>query len=116
MSASLSDDSAAAPCGGWRRSLGIAAAVRDPAVAIGVVLGLLYLFPIIAAVAAGPHWQRHLAQIGPMSARLEIQATRNLHSLPIGPWAGLGVLAARAATALLAGGLLLRFRDSGGQP
>jgi hypothetical protein len=36
----------------------------------------------------------------------------NLHSLPISPWAGLGVLAAWAAAALLAGGLLLRFRDT----
>ena len=31
-------------------SLGVATAVRDSAAAIGVVLGLLYLFPIIAAV------------------------------------------------------------------
>ena len=31
--------------------------------------------------------------------------------LPIGPWAGLGILAAWAAAALLAGGLLLRLRD-----
>jgi ABC-2 type transport system permease protein len=28
------------------------------------------------------------------------------------PWEGLGVLAAWAAAALLAGGLLLRFRDA----
>jgi ABC-2 type transport system permease protein len=93
-------------------ALGVAAAVRDTAVAIGTVLGLLYLFPIIAAVAASPHWQRHLQQIGPMTAGLEIQATRNLHSLPISPWAGLGVLAAWAAAALLAGGLRFRFRDA----
>ena len=32
-------------------SLGIATAVRDAAVAIGVVLGLLYLFPILIQVA-----------------------------------------------------------------
>ena len=31
-------------------SLGVAAAVRDSAAAIGLVLGLLYLFPIAAAV------------------------------------------------------------------
>jgi ABC-2 type transport system permease protein len=93
-------------------ALGVAAAVRDTAVAIGTVFGLLYLFPIVAAVAASPHWQRHLQQIGPMTAGLEIQATRNLHSLPIGPWAGLGVLAAWAVAAVLAGGLLLRLRDA----
>jgi ABC-2 type transport system permease protein len=93
-------------------SLGVATAVRDSATAIGVVLGLLYLFPIIAQVVTDPHWQRHLQQIGPMTAGLAIQATIDLRSLPIGPWAGLGVLAAWAAAALLAGGLLLRLRDA----
>jgi ABC-2 type transport system permease protein len=93
-------------------SLGVATAMRDSATAIGVVLGLLYLFPIIAAVVAEPHWKRHLQQLAPMTAGLAIQATIDLRSLPIGPWAGLGVLAAWAAAALLAGGLLLRLRDA----
>jgi ABC-2 type transport system permease protein len=91
--------------------LGVAAAVRDSAAAVGVVLGLLYLFPILGLVA-GPGWQRHLQQVGPMSAGLEIQASADLDHLPIGPWAGLGVLAAWAAAALLAGGLALRLRDA----
>jgi ABC-2 type transport system permease protein len=90
-------------------SLGTAAAVRDPAAAIGVVLGLLYLFPIAAAAVSGPHWHRLLEQVAPMSAGLAIQATTGLRSLPIGPWAGLGVLAAWAFAALLAGGLRLAF-------
>jgi ABC-2 type transport system permease protein len=93
-------------------SLGAATAVRDSAAAIGVVLGLLYLFPIIAQAVTDPDWRRHLQQLGPMTAGLAIQATTNLHSLPISPWAGLGVLAAWAAAALLAGGLLLRLRDA----
>ena len=93
-------------------SLGVAAAVRDSAVAIGVVLALLYLFPIISSVVSNPHWHRHLDQLSPMTAGLYIQATTNLRSLPLTPWQGLGVLAAWAAGALLAGGLLLRFRDA----
>ena len=93
-------------------SLGTAAAVREPAAAIGIVLGLLYLFPIVAAVVSDPYVQRHLQQIAPMTAGLEIQATTGLRSLPIGPWPGLGVLAAWAAAALLAGGLVLRLRDA----
>jgi ABC-2 type transport system permease protein len=93
-------------------SLGAATAVRDPATAIGVVLGLLYLFPIITQAVTDPHWQRHLEQIGPMTAGLAIQATTNLRSLPISPWAGLGILASWASAALLAGGLLLRLRDA----
>jgi ABC-2 type transport system permease protein len=47
-----------------------------------------------------------------MQAGLAIEATTGLRSLPIGPWAGLGVLAAWAAAALLGGGLMLRWRDA----
>jgi ABC-2 type transport system permease protein len=90
--------------------LGAATAVRDSGAAIGLVLGLLYVFPI-AAQASEPHWRRHLEQIGPMPAGLAIQATANLRDLPISPWAGLGVLGAWAVAALLAGWLLLRLRD-----
>jgi len=93
-------------------SLGAATAVRDSAVAIGIVLGLLYLFPIVAGVVSDQYVQRHLQQIAPMTAGLDIQATVGLRNLPLSPWAGLGVLAAWAAGALLIGGLLLRLRDA----
>ncbi|WP_329244388.1 ABC transporter permease [Actinoallomurus sp. NBC_01490] len=92
--------------------LGVATAVRDSAAAGGSVLGLLYLFPIVGHVVADAHWQRRLWQISPMDAGLAIQATTDLRSLPLGPWAGLGVLAAWSAAALLCGGLLLRLRDA----
>jgi ABC-2 type transport system permease protein len=93
-------------------SLGIATALRDSATSIGMALGLLYLFPILSQTIGNPRWQRLLQQIGPMSSGLAIQATTDLRSLPISPWAGLGVLAAWAAAALLAGGLVLRMRDA----
>jgi ABC-2 type transport system permease protein len=93
-------------------SLGIATAVRESATAIGTVLGLLYLFPIIAHLVNDPTLQRHLDQIAPMTAGLAIQSTTNLHKLPITPWGGLAVLAAWATAALLAGGLLFRLRDA----
>jgi ABC-2 type transport system permease protein len=93
-------------------SLGVATIARDSAVAIGTVLGLLYLFPIVISVVNDPHWQRHLEQIGPMNAGLAIQATTGLASLPLGPWTGLGVLAAWAVGALLAGAALLTLRDT----
>jgi ABC-2 type transport system permease protein len=92
-------------------ALGVATAVRDSAVSIGLVLGLLYLFPVIAS-ALNPHWSRQLRQIGPMSAGLSIQATADLRALPLTPWQGLGVLALWAAGALIAGGLVLRLRDA----
>jgi ABC-2 type transport system permease protein len=92
--------------------LGVATAVRNSATAVGIVLGLLYAFPIIAQAVSDPDWRRHLQQIGPMTAGLAVQATTGLGSLPIGPWAGLGVLAAWAGAALLTGGLLLERRDA----
>jgi ABC-2 type transport system permease protein len=92
--------------------LGVAAAVRDSATSIGVVLGLLYLFPIVAYFVSDQEWQRHMDQISPMTAGLYITATTNLRSLPLTPWQGLGVLAAWAAGALLAGGALLCLRDA----
>jgi ABC-2 type transport system permease protein len=92
-------------------ALGVATAVRDSAVAIGLVLGLVYLFPVIAS-ALDPDWSRRLEQIGPMTAGLSIQATTGLRSLPLTPWQGLGVLALWAAGALLVGGLALRLRDA----
>jgi ABC-2 type transport system permease protein len=94
-------------------SLGAATIIRDSAAAIGAVLGLLYLPPIIAAVlASNPYWQHQIERYAPMNAGLTIQDTTNLHHLPITPWAGLGVLAAWAAAALLIGGLVLRLRDA----
>ncbi|MFI6003300.1 ABC transporter permease [Streptomyces sp. NPDC051366] len=93
-------------------SLGVATAVREAASAIGIVLGLLYLFPLVTHVVTDPAWQRRLAQVAPMTAGLAVQATTGLDHLPIGPWAGLGVLAGWTAAALLAGGVLLHRRDA----
>lgn len=93
-------------------TLGVSALVRDSASTIGVVLALLYVFPIIAASVTSKHWQRHLDQIGPMAAGTAIESTRNLNSLPIGPWAGLGVLAAWAFGALIVGAAALCLRDA----
>jgi ABC-2 type transport system permease protein len=92
-------------------SLGIAVIARDTAVSIGIVLGLLYLPPLLAQFLSGP-WRQHIRQIAPMTAGLAIQATRNIRSLPISPWAGLGVLAAWVIISLLAGITVLKVRDA----
>jgi ABC-2 type transport system permease protein len=91
-------------------ALGVATIVRDSAAGTGAVLGLLYLAPIIAVFIGNPVWQRRIERYGPTSAGLVIQDTTGGH-LPIGPWGGLAVLAIWAGAALLAAGLLLRFRD-----
>ncbi len=92
-------------------SLGIGTVFRDTAVSTGVVLALLYLPPLLAQLLSGP-WRRHIQQIAPMTAGLAIQTTRNIRSLPISPWAGLGVLAAWAVGILLIGLALLIARDA----
>jgi ABC-2 type transport system permease protein len=91
-------------------ALGIATAIRDSAAATGSVLGLLYLSPVIATVVSNPVWHNRLERYLPMNAGLAVQATRG--SQPIGPWAGLGVLAAWSAAALLAAGIAIRLRDA----
>ena len=94
-------------------SLGLATALRDSGASIAAMLGLLYIVPLLTDLGTlDPRWERRLQQWAPMTAGLAIQATKNLRKLPIEPWPGLGVLAAWAATALLAGGLLLRLRDA----
>lgn len=93
-------------------SVGTAAVVRDAAAATGLVLGLLYLTPIITTLVSDPTWYARLQKLSPMTAGLAVQATVDVEALPIAPWSGLGVLALWAAAALVAGGLVLRLRDA----
>jgi ABC-2 type transport system permease protein len=93
-------------------SLGVATAAREPSVAIGLALGLLYVFPVVAGVVSNQQWHRHLEQVAPMTAGLYIQDTVDVRALPLTPWQGLGVLALWAAGALTVGALLLRLRDA----
>ncbi|MER5847197.1 ABC transporter permease [Streptomyces sp. NPDC002012] len=93
-------------------SLGTATVVRDTAGAITAVLGLLYAFPVVALMVADETWRERLQELAPSSAGLAVQATQNLDALPIAPWPGLGVLAAWAGAALLAGAAMFRLRDA----
>lgn len=93
-------------------ALGVAAILRDNAAAIGVVLGVLYLTPIIAALVTNPVWNRRIERYSPTNAGQAIFSTTGLKHLAISPWSGLGVLAIWTAVALLAGALVLRLRDA----
>ena len=94
-------------------TLGIATIVRDSAAATGAALGILYVPPAIALfLGSDPAWQRWVERYTPVNAGLAILNTTGLRNLVISPWAGLGVLAAWAAGALILGGLVLRFRDA----
>ena len=92
-------------------SLGIATTVRNSAAAMGLVLGLLYLPTLVGPLLRDPHLQEWLEKVAPMSAGLAVQAG-DTQGLPIGPWAGLGVLGIWAGGALLLGGLSLVLRDA----
>jgi ABC-2 type transport system permease protein len=63
-------------------------------------------------VITNPTWQRHLHQISPSEAGLAIQTTIGADTLPIGPWAGRGVLTLWADGALTLGWIVLRCRDA----
>lgn len=93
-------------------AVGVTALLRDSAAAIGAVLGLLYLFPVVALVISNPDWHRHAEQIAPMQAGLAIQNTIDLAHQPLSPWQGIGVLAVWAFGALAVGGFAMRVRDA----
>lgn len=93
-------------------SLGIGLAVRDTAVSLMAVLGLLYVLPVVASLVNDEVWRERILKVAPMAAGLTIQTTKRLDTLPLTPWQGLGVLAAYAAAAMLFGGLLFRLRDA----
>ncbi|MFD8304931.1 ABC transporter permease [Streptomyces sp. NPDC059690] len=92
--------------------LALATLLRDTAGAITLGLGLLYVVPLLSDLLHSHTWQHRLQRWTPMPAALSVQATRDLDLLPIGPWAGLGVLAAYAVGLLMAGGALFRLRDA----
>lgn len=92
--------------------LGAAAVTRGSAAAVGVVLGLLYVGPIVGGVLTDPDWRRHFRQVSPADAGLAVQSTLDLDHLPIQPWQGLGVLALWAAAGLAAGAVALARRDA----
>lgn len=93
-------------------AIGVGTAVRDTAAAMIVVLTLLLSFPVVTQLVSDPKWQERLTKVAPMTSGLAVQATTALERQPIGPWAGLGVLAGWAGAALLVGALLFRFRDA----
>ena len=72
-------------------SLGVAAAVRDSAVGHRPRARPAVPVPDHAAVVSDATLARHLEQIAPMTAGLDVQATTGLNSLPLTPWQGLGV-------------------------
>ena len=91
---------------------GIATAARDVAISVGIVLGLLYPFPIIGRVISGPRWHGDPQHAGLIAVGLKLQARTGLSGLLTSAWAGPGLLIGLAAAAVVVGGLLLCFCDA----
>jgi ABC-2 type transport system permease protein len=91
---------------------GLGLLLRDTAGAITAALALLYASPVVAMFIKSPHWSNRIHRYSPMEAGLSIQATRNFPSEHIGPWAGMAILAAYAAAAVIAGLVAFQVRDN----
>jgi ABC-2 type transport system permease protein len=91
---------------------GVAIIVRDAAGSIGAVLALLFVTPIAVGFINDPDWIERLQRYSPGTAGMAIQSTIRLDDLPIGPWAGLGVLALWAAGILLVAAVVFVRRDA----
>jgi ABC-2 type transport system permease protein len=77
-----------------------------------VVLGLLFV-PFMVALSMPDSVREPLQRAAPMTAGLAIQRTvLRADSVPIGQWAGLGVLALWATVALLAALWVIGRRDA----
>ncbi|MGO4421645.1 hypothetical protein AB4Z54_23815 [Streptomyces sp. MCAF7] len=93
---------------------GVAAVLRHAGVAVGATAALLY-GPFLATkvIPMSTHTLHLVQKASPMSAGLAVQTTlAGTGPAPLGPWAGLGVLAAWAGAALAVGWAGLRFRDA----
>ena len=91
---------------------GIATAARDVAISVGIVLGLLYLLPILGRVISGPRWHGGSQQAALLTAGLKFPPGTGLSSLMTSALAGPGLLIGLAASALVVGGLLLCCCDA----
>jgi ABC-2 type transport system permease protein len=81
-------------------ALGLAAAVRNTAPTLILLLALLYLAPLLARVVPSERWQVRIERYAPMTAGLA------------GSWRGSAILAGYAALALALGAVRLLRRDA----
>jgi hypothetical protein len=93
-------------------AFGLAVVLRHTAAAISTVLALLWV-PILVPALLPEDIADHVLRLAPMTAGLAVQRTvERFDSVPIEPWAGLGVIWLYAALALAAAFWLIARRDA----
>ncbi len=93
-------------------ALGVGTILRHTGASVTTVLGLL-LVPYMVTLTLPDGVREPLQRLSPMSAGLAVQRTVPRHdSVPIGEWAGLGVLGLWTAAALAVAFVLLHRRDA----
>jgi ABC-2 type transport system permease protein len=91
-------------------ALGVGAILRHTGAAITTVLALMFV-PLILSGMLSESARETVQKIAPMTAGICIQTTPG-HGAPLGPGAGIAVLAAWAAAAMLGALWLIGRRDA----
>jgi hypothetical protein len=90
--------------------LGLGFALRSTAGAIGTLMGLMLVMPLLVAALPSPY-DENIRKILPMIAGTQIIQTPYRDPSMLAPWAGLGVMALWSLGALVLGAFVLQKRD-----
>jgi hypothetical protein len=90
--------------------LGIATIVRSTAAGISVVVGLLFVLPVLVGFLPD-WWQVNVVKYLPGSAGASVFTNLN-DPAALAPWPGLALFAGYGLLALVVGGVLLARRDA----
>jgi hypothetical protein len=93
-------------------SIGVGFLVRSTAAAIAIVVGVLFVFPIVLE-AIPVSWLKTVDKWWPTQAGKQIYSQVGPHASDVlGPWAGFGILCAFVAVVLALGYVALSSRDA----
>jgi ABC-type transport system involved in multi-copper enzyme maturation permease subunit len=90
--------------------MGLGFLLRSTAGAIGTLMGLLLVLPLLVVALPSPY-DDNIRKFLPMMAGTQIIQTPYRDPSMLSPWVGLGVMALWAAAALIAGAMVLNRRD-----
>ena len=92
-------------------AVGLGFLLRSTAGAIATLFGIVLVLPLLANALPSPY-STDVAKYLPLNAGTQILSTANPDPNMLGPWAGLAITALYALTALVAGAITLKRRDT----